>query len=204
MVQNPSAKQLVDPEDFNIESKSLRNGKEQKAIVVDLNEQALTESVIKLALKHSKPTEQSPDSSEKLILNKLMMEHFILNNPYREHNVKNFDDKIFFYEPINKYYDLLGLKKLVFTQIVSTVSQNPGLIDVEKVSQTLKALEKESVEGKTKDTASEDIRLTENCLQLEDKIHKYMLRALGQPGEQQSFQTSSYKFLDSLKNQGKI
>lgn len=37
-----------------------------------------------------------------------------MNDPYREHVAKNFDDKIFFFEPINKFYDLLWIKKLAF------------------------------------------------------------------------------------------
>lgn len=32
---------------------------------------------------------------------------FFSNDFYREHLEKNFDDKIFFHEPVNKYYDLL-------------------------------------------------------------------------------------------------
>ena len=43
----------------------------------------------------------------------------IINNPYREHNAKNFDDKIFFFEPINKYLDLMWLKRTVY-EVVKT------------------------------------------------------------------------------------
>jgi hypothetical protein len=33
---------------------------------------------------------------------------------YREHREKNFDDKIFFFEPINKFFDLLWIKRIAF------------------------------------------------------------------------------------------
>jgi len=74
------------------------------SILIDLNEQELTESVIETALTHS----------EKPIVNELLVQGLIMGNPYREHTAKNFDDKIFFFEPINKYYDLLWLKRMAF------------------------------------------------------------------------------------------
>ena len=36
---------------------------------------------------------------------------------YREHLKLNFDDKIFFHEPVNKFFDLLRVKKLVWCAI---------------------------------------------------------------------------------------
>jgi len=35
-------------------------------------------------------------------------------NPYREQNEKNYEEKIFLFEPINKYFDLLWLKRIAF------------------------------------------------------------------------------------------
>ena len=42
---------------------------------------------------------------------------WIIGNPYREHLEKNYEDKIFFFEPVNKFYDLLWIKKLAFSQL---------------------------------------------------------------------------------------
>ena len=41
-----------------------------------------------------------------------------MSNPYREHLEKNFEDKIFFFEPLNKFYDLLWVKKLAYNEIL--------------------------------------------------------------------------------------
>ena len=42
---------------------------------------------------------------------------WIVGNPYREHLSKNFEDKIFFFEPVNKFYDLLWVKRLAYKQL---------------------------------------------------------------------------------------
>jgi len=42
----------------------------------------------------------------------------VQGNYYREHVDKNFEDKIFFFEPINKFFDLLWIKKLAFMQLL--------------------------------------------------------------------------------------
>jgi hypothetical protein len=47
-----------------------------------------------------------------MLYSQTFLEEFITSNPYREHIEKNFDDKIFFHEPVNKFYDLLLIKKL--------------------------------------------------------------------------------------------
>lgn len=39
---------------------------------------------------------------------------FLNENPYREHLDLNFDDKIFFYEPVNKFFDLPLLRTLAW------------------------------------------------------------------------------------------
>jgi len=41
---------------------------------------------------------------------------FITANPYREHTDKNYTEKIFFFEPVNKFFDLLLVKKLAWQQ----------------------------------------------------------------------------------------
>ena len=38
----------------------------------------------------------------------------LANSFYREHLKFNYSEKIFFFEPINKYFDLPWLKKIVF------------------------------------------------------------------------------------------
>jgi hypothetical protein len=39
---------------------------------------------------------------------------FLVESPYREHLALNFEDKIFFHEPVNKFYDLPGMKKIAW------------------------------------------------------------------------------------------
>ena len=39
------------------------------------------------------------------------LNRFIVDSPYREHLALNFDDKIFFHEPVNKFYDLPYLRR---------------------------------------------------------------------------------------------
>lgn len=38
----------------------------------------------------------------------------MMKNFYREYHDLNFDDKIFFHEPLNKYYDLILIRSLAF------------------------------------------------------------------------------------------
>ena len=47
-----------------------------------------------------------------LLFGTQFLEEFLTGNYYREHLELNFDDKIFFHEPVNKYYDLLWIRKL--------------------------------------------------------------------------------------------
>jgi len=43
---------------------------------------------------------------------------FLEENPYREHLNLNFDDKIFFHEPDNKFFDLPGVRVLAWEQLM--------------------------------------------------------------------------------------
>ena len=52
---------------------------------------------------------------------------WIVGNPYREHLAKNFEDKIFFFEPVNKFYDLLWVKRLAYRQLQAIKKASPGL-----------------------------------------------------------------------------
>jgi hypothetical protein len=52
--------------------------------------------------------------SETKEVTKTFLLDLIKANPYREHLDLNFDDKIFFHETVNKYYDLPKVKKLVY------------------------------------------------------------------------------------------
>ena len=119
-VQSQGAQKLVVKEKFSLESPSLTSD----SILIDLNEQVLTESVLETALA----------CDTKTIVNSLLVEGLIMGNPYREHTEKNFDDKIFFFEPINKYYDLLWLKRMAF----HLLQEHKDLIDVSLLKQSSK------------------------------------------------------------------
>jgi hypothetical protein len=42
------------------------------------------------------------------------LEELLSRQFYREYMELNFEDKIFFHEPVNKFFDLLRVKKLVW------------------------------------------------------------------------------------------
>ncbi len=46
-----------------------------------------------------------------------LYKQWIVGNPYRDHLTKNYEDKIFFFEPVNKFYDLLWVKRLAYKQL---------------------------------------------------------------------------------------
>jgi hypothetical protein len=74
-------------------------------MIVDLNEQVAAEAVVTWVIENSKGSVE------------YLVDNFILKNLYREQQEKNFDDKIFFFEPPNKYCDLLWIKKVVFDRV---------------------------------------------------------------------------------------
>lgn len=51
-----------------------------------------------------------------LYVRDFLVKNWIEGNPYRDHLEKNFEDKIFFFEPINKFFDLLWVKRLAFRE----------------------------------------------------------------------------------------
>jgi len=61
---------------------------------------------------------QPNEELKKIYANYFLSNYWLPFNPYREHLAKNFDDKIFFFEPINKFYDLLWVKKIAFRQLL--------------------------------------------------------------------------------------
>ena len=46
-----------------------------------------------------------------------LVENFIAKSPYREHLEMNFTEKIFFHEPVNKFFDLVFIKSLAFNSL---------------------------------------------------------------------------------------
>lgn len=56
-----------------------------------------------------------------------LFKKWIIGNPYRDHLAKNYEDKIFFFEPVNKFYDLLWVKKHSFRQLQIILAAHPEL-----------------------------------------------------------------------------
>lgn len=81
----------------------------ESSLVVDLNEPVLVEQVLKGVLQHAGTEENQTKIMTDLIIPELLAKSF-----YREHLKFNYSEKIFFFEPINKYFDLPWLKKIVF------------------------------------------------------------------------------------------
>jgi len=73
-------------------------------MLVDINEQVLIQSILEMVANKS--------LDKKAIINQFLIGNFMVFSHYREHYEKNFDDKIFFYEPINKYFDLFWHRQL--------------------------------------------------------------------------------------------
>ena len=53
-----------------------------------------------------------------LYMREYLLKEYLFKDEYRDHIIKNYDDKIFFFEPINKFYDMLWLKRLAFKTFV--------------------------------------------------------------------------------------
>jgi len=49
-----------------------------------------------------------------LFTNNFLCDNFLQTSPYREHNLMNFTEKIFFHEPVNKFFDLPLIKAYAF------------------------------------------------------------------------------------------
>lgn len=113
LVQSIGINRFVEPETYSIKSPSLANhAVPDKAPVVDLNEQVLLESILRTTLASARSSGDAGVLSA--FANQFLLKNFIVDRLYREHQLKNFDDKIFFYEPPNKYCDLLWLQRTAF------------------------------------------------------------------------------------------
>jgi len=92
--------------------------KEEK---ISLNDQYIVEVLFnEFTEKVLKEEEGSPELVKTYAV-EYLMKQWILGNPYREHLAKNYEDKIFFFEPVNKFYDLLWVKRLAFSQLQKIV-----------------------------------------------------------------------------------
>ena len=75
--------------------------------------------------------------------NEFLLRHWVLGNPYRDHIEKNFEDKIFFFEPINKFFDLLWVKRLAFFEcfklsVPLSLPPGPSLEEIQAPTDVLK------------------------------------------------------------------
>ena len=124
----------------------------------------------------------------------MLVANFIRANPYREHHEKNFNDKIFFYEPVNKYYDLLWLKRSAF--LLLNQDGRRELIDQAVIQSALQATSLASAAAGDKPAELEE--LSEAQLQFETKVHRYMLEQLASPNAKAIVPSSSDAFMRSL------
>lgn len=110
LVQCEGAAKLINPDIYSLQSGSLVNN---NVMVVDLNEQVLTSAILDLSISRA-----NSDDDCKSVLNDFFVSNFLIFSAYREHYEKNFEDKIFFYEPINKYFDLLEHRRLCIDRMI--------------------------------------------------------------------------------------
>lgn len=95
---------------------------------VSVNDQFVVE---KLFTDYTERILASGDEAVKnAYLNNYLIPQWILGNPYRDHVEKNYEDKIFFFEPINKFYDLLWVKRLAFNQALRLLAAGVPLTSI--------------------------------------------------------------------------
>jgi hypothetical protein len=91
---------------------------------VKLNDQVVVEFLFE-DLTQAKLS-RNPDELKQYTV-EFLYKKWIVGNPYRDHLAKNYEDKIFFFEPVNKFYDLLWIKKLAFKQLLTIIAKVPEL-----------------------------------------------------------------------------
>jgi len=173
LVQSQGISKFLDKERYSIESSSLSANKNQ--MVVDLNEQVVSEEVLRWVITST--------LEQKGTINRFLVPKFIASNLYREQTEKNFDDKIFFFEPPNKFCDQLQIKKTVF----SLLYELRASIDRTELEACLK-----SIEVKLKPSIEEE--LLENTLVFEQRAQKHIINLL--LGQAESVNPNG--FLESL------
>lgn len=177
LVQSIGINRFVEAETYSIKSPSLASHDAPgKALVVDLNEQVLLESILRTTLASARSSGGDTGVLAAFV-NQFLLENFIIGRLYREHQLKNFDDKIFFYEPPNKYCDLLWLQRAAFKLLCQ-----PGVkehIDVARVQSVLVSrAQAESGSATTAVASPDELELTEACLAFEATAQLHMLSHL--------------------------
>ncbi len=122
----------------------------------------------------------------------------LMANPYREQNEKNYEEKIFLFEPINKYFDLLWLKRIAFKQL--NKDENKKLIDGNKLNEYMSNCDRITQKWQSNLKVSNgNIEIAESSLQFENKIDKLMLQIISsQKISADSISTGSKSYLLSL------
>ncbi len=122
----------------------------------------------------------------------------LMANPYREQNEKNYEEKIFLFEPINKYFDLLWLKRIAFKQL--NKEENKKLIDGNKLNEYMSNCDRITQKWQQNLKVSNgNIEISESSLQFENKIDKLMLQIISsQKIHADSISTGSKSYLLSL------
>lgn len=107
------------------------------------------------------------------------LEEMINTSFYREYLDLNFDDKIFFHEPVNKFFDLLRVKRLILKAFVQIKNvQNPLRLSnsAQKATETEILEEIEVLYGKNET----QLRLVSIKLEkLAEKVYKVALGNVG-------------------------
>lgn len=200
LVQSTGIRKFVDPAAYSVESPSLvsqDDPEKAKAMIVDLNEQMLMKSIIGTTLASARSSECEKEVLASFV-NDFLVANFVANRLYREHQLKNFDDKIFFHEPPNKYCDLLWLQSLAFGLLCQ-----PGvkeLVDQARIKSNLEALQAAEDAMKEDSGPSEELELAEPPLAFEAAAQQYMLSLLADSSASLPKLWSTSKFLESIKS----
>ena len=117
-----------------------------------------------------------------------LYKQWIVGNPYREHLSKNFEDKIFFFEPVNKFYDLLWVKRLAYKQLDQLLKSG--------VAVTLPTVEVTALDSRLTEYYSSVNILKHNSILLEGLVEDLIVEKL--QGKAVTCPASAEQFVKSL------
>lgn len=155
---------------------------------VHLNDQVLVEQLFEEFTKRIITRGQKIKETYAI---EFLYKQWIVGNPYREHLTKNFEDKIFFFEPVNKFYDLLWVKRLAYNQLLKLLTSVPTLLPFQEITVS-------DLQSRINDYYSSVNILKHNSIQLEEIVQDIIVTKLHSQGEGVMCPKSAEQFVKSL------
>eukprot|EP00347_Sterkiella_histriomuscorum_P008658 403344256 len=150
----------------------------QESIVVSLNDAVVQELLFKDLTK--KIIQLDNPELLSAFADNFLLKQWILRNPYREHLTKNFEDKIFFFEPINKFYDLIWVKNLAYKSLLEIQKSYDNVPTLEVYAQN-------TINSELDDFYSNELILRQSSTTFESLAQTLMLSRLSQGSKYDEF-----------------